>query len=147
MEAIKDCYRRLIFAYKEVVSRNPKKPGIIPGIFHQIIWDKPKEQVMPWRESYRRGSPSEEELKESEVKIMIDNDIVEPSQSPYCNAIVQVKKKDGSTRTCVDMRRANLHTRFDAFPLTRIDDSLDMLGRAKYMSTLDNSSAFWSILL
>ena len=36
-EAIKDCYRRLIFAYKEVVSRNPKKPGIIPSIFHQII--------------------------------------------------------------------------------------------------------------
>ena len=44
---------------------------------------------MPWREPYRRGSPSEEELKESEVKIMIDNDILEPSQSPYCNAIVQ----------------------------------------------------------
>lgn len=33
-EAIEDCYMRLIFAYKEVVSKNPKKPGIIPGIFH-----------------------------------------------------------------------------------------------------------------
>ena len=40
------------------------------------------------------------------------------------------------------------HTaRFGAFPLARIDDSLDMLGKAKHMSTLDNSSAFWSILL
>ena len=72
---------------------------------------------------------------------------MEPSQSPYCNGIVQVKKKDGSIRTCIDMRRANEHTRFDAFPLARIDDSLDMLGKAQYMSTLDNSSAFWSILL
>ena len=83
-EAIKDCYRRLIFAYKEVVSRNPKKPGIIPGIFHQIIWDKPTEQVMPWREPYRRGSPSEEELKESEVKIMIDNDIAVTILQCHC---------------------------------------------------------------
>ena len=85
---------------------------------------------MLWREPYRRGSPSEEELKESEVKILFENDIVEPSQSPYCNAIVQVckvKEKDGSTRACVDMRRANLHTRFDAFPLTRIDDLLDII--------------------
>ena len=48
---------------------------------------------------------------------------------------------------CVDLRRLNQVTRFDAFPLTRIDESLDMLGKAKYMSTLDNSSAFWSILL
>ena len=61
--------------------------------------------------------------------------------------MVQVKKKDGSTRTCIDLRKCNLHTRFDAFPLARIDDSLDMLGKAKYMSTLDNSSAFWSIML
>ena len=45
------------------------------------------------------------------------------------------------------MRNVNLHTRFDAFPLARIDEALDMLGKAKYLSTLDNSSAFWSILL
>ena len=72
---------------------------------------------------------------------------MEKSQSPYCNQVVQVKKKDGSTRTCIDLRKCNRHTRFDAFPLARIDDSLDMLGKAKYMSTLDNSSAFWSIML
>ena len=101
----------------------------------------------PWREPYRRGSPAEEELKDEEVRMLIENDIVEKSQSPYCNQVVQVKKKDGSTRTCIDLRKCNLHTRFDAFPLARIDDSLDMLGKAKYMSTLDNSSAFWSIML
>ena len=80
--------------------------------------------------------------------MLIDKDIVEKSQSPFCNQVVQVKKKDhGSTRTCIDLRKCNLHTRFDVFPLARIDDSLDMLGKAQYMSTLDNSSAFWSILL
>ena len=104
---------------------------------------------MPWREPYRRGSPAEEELKDEEVKMLIQNDIVEKSQSPYCNQVVQVKKKNGSPRTCIDLRKCNLHTRFDAFPLARIDDSvaMDMLGKAKYMSTLDNSSAVWSIMI
>ena len=146
-EAVKEMYLILIFSYKEVVSENPKKPGIIPGIYHQIIFDRPKDEVVSWREPYRRGSWAEEELTDKEVQMLIDNDIVERSQSPFCNQVVQVKKKDGSTRTCIDLRKCNLHTRFDAFPLARIDDSLDMLGKAKHMSTLDNSSAFWSIFV
>ena len=58
-----------------------------------------------------------------------------------------VRKKDGTPRTCVDLRKVNMATKFDCFPLARIDESLDALGGAKYLSTLDNSSAFWSILL
>ena len=146
-EAVKEMYLRLIFAYKEVVSENQKKPGIIPGIYHQILFDRPKSEVVQWREPYRRGSWAEEELKEKGAHVLIDNAIVEKSQRPFCNQVVQVKKKDGSTHTCIDLRKCNLHTRFDAFPLARMDDSLDMLGKAQYMSTLDNSRAFWSILL
>ena len=48
-EAAKEMHLRLIFAYKEVVSENPKKPGIIAGIYHQIIFDRPKAEVVPWR--------------------------------------------------------------------------------------------------
>ena len=47
----------------------------------------------------------------------------------------------------IDFRRLNFHTRFDAFPLTRIDDALDLLGGAQVLSTLDQTSAFWSIEL
>ena len=48
-EAVKEMYLRLIFAYKEVVSDNPKKPGTIPGIYHQIIFDRPKSyQSQRW---------------------------------------------------------------------------------------------------
>ena len=60
-EAVKEMYLRLIFAYKEVVSENPKKPGIIPGIYHQIIFDRPKSEGVPGREPYRRGSWAEED--------------------------------------------------------------------------------------
>ena len=146
-EAVKDLYLRLIFAYREIISENPKKPGIIPGIYHRIVLNKPRDQVVPWREPVRRGPPLEEETKRKEVQMLLDNDVVEESNSPFSSNLVVVKKKDGTPRTCADMRRTNEHTRFDAFPLARIDEALDMLGKAKHMSTLDNSSAFWSILM
>ena len=97
-----------------------------------------------------RGScrvPAEEKIKEDEIEMLIRNGIVEECNSEWSSNLVVVRKKDGTPRTCVDLRRVNMATRFDCFPLARIDESLDALGGAKYMSTLDNSSAFWSILL
>jgi hypothetical protein len=89
----------------------------------------------------------EEDVERAEVQQLLDNDVVEESNSPFCANLVVVKKKSGEPRICADMRMANSYTRFDAFPLTRIDEALDVLGKATHMSTLDNSSAFWSILL
>jgi hypothetical protein len=57
-EEIKELYLRLIFAYREVIAENPKKPGIIPGVKHTIILNTPKENVTPWKENVRRSSPA-----------------------------------------------------------------------------------------
>ena len=54
-------------------------------------------------------------------------------------------KKDGSTRICVDNRRLNSCSTRDAFLLPRIEDALEALGQAKYLSTLDLTSGYWQV--
>ena len=73
-------------------------------------------------------------LKE-EVHTMIEMDVVEPSSSEWSSPIVIVPKKDGSLRVCMDFRKVNAISQFDAYP--RIDDLLERIGRAHYITTLD----------
>lgn len=144
-EEIQDLYARLIFAYKDVLADNSKKPGIIPGIYHEIIFEEGAKG--PVRDPVRMGSQKEEAIKNEEIRTLIKNEIVEPCNSPYSSNVVMVKKKDGTLRTCIDFRKLNNLTKFDAFPLTRIDEALDALGNAKVLSSMDCTQAFWSILM
>ena len=61
--------------------------------------------------------------------------------------MVLVRKKDHSWRLCIDYRRLNAVTRKDAYPLPRIDDSLDALVGSMYFSTIDLVSEYWQVPL
>ena len=72
----------------------------------------------------------------------MDSQVVSESSSPYSSPIVVVTKKDGTIRLCVDYRQLNAKTRKDAYPLPRIEESLDALSGAKWFSNLDLASGY-----
>ena len=61
------------------------------------------------------------------------------------SCIVMVKKKDGTNRFCVDYRKLNDSTIKDAYPLPRVDESLDQLSGSKWFSCLDLNSRYWQV--
>ena len=76
---------------------------------------------------------------------MQKNSVIKPSESPWESPVVLVRKRDGSLRFCVDYRQLNSVTKPDLFPLPRINDLLDQLGKSKYFSILDLKSGYWQI--
>ena len=58
---------------------------------------------------------------------------------------VFVPKSDGSTRLCVDYRRLNKVTKPDPFPMPRVDELVDRMGKINYMSTLDLTRWYYQI--
>ena len=70
---------------------------------------------------------------------------IEPSCSEWAFPIVVVMKKDGGISICIDYRRHNKVTQGDAYPMPRIDDVLDDLGQARYLSTLDLAKGYWQV--
>ena len=99
----------------------------------------------PVKGNYRPLPMAKQSVCDDEVEKMLKDDVIEPSNSPWAAPIVMVTKRDGSIRFCVDYRKLNSLTRKDAYPLPRIDDTLNTLGGADWFCTMDLASGYWQI--
>ncbi|GFX81698.1 retrovirus-related Pol polyprotein from transposon 412 [Trichonephila clavipes] len=123
------------------LSRNSSDIGHTTVTQHRIdTADHP-----PIKQHPRRLPFAKQEEVGTLLREMQENDIIEPSSSPWASPIVLVRKKDGSTRFCVDYRKLNDVTKKDSYPLPRIDDTLDTLSGHKWFSTLDLKSGYWQV--
>uniref|UniRef100_A0A3B1JWV6 Gypsy retrotransposon integrase-like protein 1 n=1 Tax=Astyanax mexicanus TaxID=7994 RepID=A0A3B1JWV6_ASTMX len=130
--------RSLLQKYNSVFSAHDGDLGCTNLIEHEI----PLLDNIPVRQRHRRIPPSDYELVKAHIDQLLEAQVVRESSSPYASPIVLVKKKDGSLRMCVDYRLLNSKTRKDAFPLPRIEESLDALSGARWFSTLDLASGY-----
>ena len=94
-----------------------------------------------------RKSNRDQEVLNKETKALLEKEIIEHSTSPWSSPVVLVKKKDGTTRFCVDYRRLNEITVKDAFPLPRIDDIYDQLTKATYFTKFDFRAGYFQVPL
>ncbi|GFW48024.1 hypothetical protein TNCV_2402111 [Trichonephila clavipes] len=132
---------RLLQEFEDVFSRNSSDIGHTTVTQHRIdTADHP-----PIKQHPRRLPFAKQEEVGTLLREMQENDIIEPSSSPWASPIVLVRKKDGSTRFCVDYRKLNDVTKKDSYPLPRIDDTLDTLSGHKWFSTLDLKSGYWQV--
>lgn len=85
------------------------------------------------------------EKREVNAQIWIKNDIVRESHSDYASPIVLVKKKDDSSRLCVDYRLLNRKIVKDRYLLPLIENQLDLLQDAKVFTMLDLRNGFFHV--
>ncbi|CAF5160243.1 unnamed protein product, partial [Rotaria sp. Silwood1] len=83
-----------------------------------------------------RVSHLNRQIINNEAKKMLDNGIIEPSNSSWASPVVIVKKSDGSPSFCIDYRRLNSITQKDVYPLPRIDDVIERLNGSQIFSKL-----------
>jgi hypothetical protein len=135
--------REMLIRNQAAFANDPKHTSTTTLTHHRIeTGSHPPVYVPPYR-----VSPAQRQLIDEQAQEMLDNGVIRPSKSPYSSPVLLVKKSDGKDRFCVDFRRLNLNTKKDVYPLPRVDDMLDVLGKADYFSVLDLQSGFWQIPL
>lgn len=133
--------KHLLIEYQDIFMGPDGKLGHIDLLQHVIDTGNAK----PVKQPPRRVPIAQREIIEKELGKMLTQNIIEPSDSSWSSRCLLVKKSDSTYRFCVDYRKVNELTRKDAYPLPRIDASLDSLGRSKFFGVLDMTSGYWQI--
>ena len=99
----------------------------------------------PFKDSARRIPPSMYEEVCEHLEAMKQANVIRDSSSPWSSNVVLVRKRDQSLRLCLDYRRLNERTIRNAYPLPRIDETLDALNGSSWFSSLDLCCGFWQV--
>ena len=86
-----------------------------------------------------------QEVVKKEIQNMLDLEIIIHSDSPWASPIVTVRKKDNTLQLCVDYRKLNAVTLDDIYQMPRVDDIIENLGEASYITTLDLTKGYYQV--
>jgi hypothetical protein len=131
----------LILDYQDIFVGENGQLGRTGLTTHKIDTGNAKPIKLP----ARRVPLAKKQTIEDEVDKMLEQGVIEPSDSPWSAPVVLVTKRDGSVRFCINFTRLNSITCRDAYPLPRIDETLETLGGARWFNTLDLASSYWQV--
>ena len=116
-------------------------PGHTSVLEHSIE----RGSTHPFRlSSYRIAMAWEDEVQ-IEFRNMLEAGVIEPSKSLWSFPIHVVQKKERSIHICVDYRSLNAVTSNDPYQMPRVDDLIDEVGNATYLSKLDLSKGYYHV--
>ena len=136
--------KSLLTQYQTVFSKDKYDLGKTALVKHSIPL---VPGAVPLKQRPYRHGPVQEAEVERQIKELQSEGLIREGHGAWSSPVVLVQKRNGSWRFCVDYRKLNDLTNKDAYPLPRIDDSLDALGGSQLFSTLDLTSGYWQVEL
>ena len=133
----------LLKEYHDIFSLEKCDMGHTNATKHKIVLKDP--DTPPFKEHFCRIPPPQLGEVREHLKLMLDTGVIWPSNSPWCNAVVLVRKKDESLHFCIDFQKLNSLTVKDSHPLPRICETLESLAGAAHFSMFDMNSGFWQV--
>ncbi|MCG8096943.1 MAG: DDE-type integrase/transposase/recombinase [Candidatus Thiodiazotropha endolucinida] len=128
-----------------LINEYPDVLSSVPGRTDQIEHDIKLLTSEPVRSKGYAIPYKVRDVMEKEIQDMLDLGVIEPSISPYSSPVVLVPKKDGSVRFCIDFRKLNKVTEFDAEPMPNMEEVINRMSGHKYFSKLDLSKGYWQV--
>ena len=126
-------FERMLMEHHNIFSLERNEIGCTDAAEHVIeLLD-----TEPFKECFCRIAPPLVEEVREHLQEMLDGGAIWPSQSPWCNAVVLVCKKDGGLRFCIDFHRLNSQTKKDAYPLPHMQETMGSMVGTRFFSTMD----------
>ena len=101
----------------------------------------------PFKERSQRILPPMVAEVRAHMKEMCEMGAIYPSQSPWCNAVMLVWKKDRGLHFCIDFCKLNARAKKYSYSLPHIQEAIESLTGAGYFSCLDLKAGCWQIAM
>ena len=130
-----------------LLSSCPEVFSNIPGRTSWAEHDVCVGDAAPIKSPPYRVSPRHADALRKELDYMLDLGIISPCASPWSSPVTLQPKSDGGIRFCIDYRKVNAVTTTDTYPLPHLEDCVDRIGSAHFITKLDLKQGFWQLPL
>lgn len=133
-------------ALQKIIDKFPSYEKFGLGRTHLLEHTIDTGNSLPVKQRYYPYSPAVQKILEEAVDSMLEEGIIQHSESGWNSPIAPVIKTD-KVRICLDARKLNSVTVPFAYPLPIIGGLLSRLSDTVYISSVDLKNAFWQIPL
>ena len=130
----------LILSFPSIFKDSPGRTNLL---YHDVEVGNNK----PIKQYPYRINPTKGKIITDEVDYMLTNNLIKPSFSPWSSPVVLVPKPNNQFHLCLDYRKVNAITKTDSYPLPRVDDCVDRIGNAQFISKFDLLKGYWQVPL